>query len=115
MLRQFFNTNRQLSQLGRTVPLKNKNAQTVKHSSENILNYSERKSSWIGTDHREEILNEIVSDFLIKNNFTRYCRFTLTGTVFADLFIRTIGGFLRNTVFDKIVANWIDEIKFIYE
>ena len=72
------------TKFGRRVPLKNKNAQSVEDTSEIFLNYSKRKSSWIGTDHREEIVTEIVSDFVIKNNFTRYCRFTPKGAIFAE-------------------------------
>ena len=54
------------SKFGWTVPLKNKNAQTIKHSFENILISSKRKPNLIETDHGREFYNNIFQDFLKK-------------------------------------------------
>ena len=49
---------------GWTVPLKNKNAQTIKDSFENILISSKRKPNLIETDRRKEFYNNIFQNFL---------------------------------------------------
>ena len=54
------------SKYGWTVPLKNKNAQTIKDSFENILISSKRKPNLIETDPGKEFYNNIFQDFLKK-------------------------------------------------
>ena len=54
------------SEFGWTVPLKNKNAQTIKDSFENILISSKRKPNLIESDHGKEFYNNIFQDFLNK-------------------------------------------------
>ena len=56
------------SKFGWTVPLKNKNAQTIKDSFENILLSSKRKPNLIETDRGKEFYNNIFQDFLNKKN-----------------------------------------------
>ena len=56
------------SKFGWTVPLKNKNAQTVKDSFENTLISCKRKPNSIEPDRGKEFYNNIFQDFLIKNN-----------------------------------------------
>ena len=51
-----------------TVPLKNKNALTIKDSFENILINSKRKPNLIESDRGKELYNNIFQDFLNKNN-----------------------------------------------
>ena len=55
------------SKNGWTVPLKNKNAQTIKDSFENILTNSKRKPNLIESDRGKEFYNNIFQDFLNKN------------------------------------------------
>ena len=50
-----------------TVPLKNKNVQTVKDSFENIIVNSKRKRNLIETDRGKEIYIKIFRNFLNKN------------------------------------------------
>ena len=59
------------SKYGWTVPLKNKNAQTIKDSFENISIKSKRKPNLIGTDRGKKFYNNIFQDFLnkTKSNF----------------------------------------------
>ena len=54
------------SKFGWTIPLKNKNAQTIKDSFENILISSKRKPNLIETDRGKKFYNNIFQDFLKK-------------------------------------------------
>ena len=96
------------SKFGWTVPLKNKNAQTIKDSFENILINSKRKPNLIESDRGKEIYNNIFQDFLNKNNIKLYSRNSSYGAVFAERFNRTIRDLLKKPVFEKSDGNWID-------
>ena len=96
------------SKFGWTVPLKNKNALTIKDSFENILLSSKRKPNLIGTDRGKEFYNNIFQDFLNKNNIKLYSRNSSYGVVFAERFNRTIRDLLKKIVFERGDANWID-------
>ena len=96
------------SKFGWTIPLKNKNAQTIKNSFENILINSKRKPDLIETDRGKEFYNNIFQDFLNKNNIKLYSRNTSLGAVFAERFNRTIRDLLKKIVFEKGDGNWID-------
>ena len=89
------------SKFGWTVPLKNKNAQTIKDSFENILIISKRKLNLIENDHGKEFYNNIFQDFLNKNNIKIYSRNTSLGAVFAERFNRTIRNLLKRPVFEN--------------
>ena len=96
------------SKFGWTIPLKNKNAQTIKDSFENILISSKRKPNLIETDRGKEFYNNIFQDFLNKNNIKHYSRNSSYGAVFAERFNRTIRDLLKKIVFEQGDANWID-------
>ena len=96
------------SKFGWTVPIKNKNAQTIKDSFENILINSKRKRNLIETDRGKEFYNNIFQDFLNKNNIKHYSRNTDLGAVFAERFNLTIRNLLKRPVFEKGDGNWID-------
>ena len=96
------------SKYGWTSPLKNKNAQTIKDSFENILKSSKRSPNLIETDRGKEFYNNIFQDFLIKNNIKLYSRNSSYGAVFAERFNRTIRDLLKRPVFEKGDGNWID-------
>ena len=96
------------SKFGWTVPLKNKNAQTIKDSFENILINSKRKPNLIASDRGKEFYNNIFQDFLNKNNFKDYSRNSSYGVVFAERFNRAIRDLLKKIVFEQSDANWID-------
>ena len=96
------------SKFGWTIPLKNKNSQTIKDSFENILINSKRKPNLIETDRGKEFYNNIFQDFLNKNNINLYSRNSLYGAVFAERFNRTISDLLKKIVFERGDANWID-------
>ena len=55
-----------------TIPLKNKNAQTIKDSFEHIIKNSKRKPKLIESDRGKEFYNNIFQDFLNKNNIKLY-------------------------------------------
>ena len=96
------------SKFGWTIPLKNKNAQSIKDSFENILISSERLPNFIETDRGKEFYNNIFQDFLNKNNIKHYSRNSSYGAVFAERFNRTIRDLLKRPVFEKRDGNWID-------
>ena len=96
------------SKFGWTIPLKNKNAQTIKDSFENILISSKRKPNLIESDRGKEFYNNIFQDHLNKNNIKLYSRNSSYGAVFAERFNRTIRELLKKVVFEHGDANWID-------
>ena len=96
------------STFGWTIPLKNKNAQTIKDSFENILISSKRKPGLIESDRGKEFYNNIFQDLLNKNNIKLYSRNTSVGAVFAKRFNRTIRDLLKKVVFEQGDANWVD-------
>ena len=95
------------SKSGWTIPLKNKNAQTIKDCFEKILINSKRKPNLIESDRGREFYNNIFQDFLNKNNNKLYSRNTSLGGVFAERFNRTIRDLLKKIVFERGDANWI--------
>ena len=96
------------SKYGWTIPLKNKNAQTIKDSFENILISSKRKPNLIESDRGKEFYNNIFQDFLNKNNIRLYSRNGSYGAVFAERFNRTIRDLLKKIVFEQGDAKLID-------
>ena len=96
------------SKYGWTVPLKNKNTQTIKDSFENNLIKSKRSPNLIETDRGKEFYNNIFQDFLIKNNIKLYSRNSSLGAVFAERFNRTIRDLFKRPVFEKGDGKWID-------
>ena len=96
------------SKYGWTVPLKNKNALTIKESFENILTNSKRKPNLIESDRGKEFYNSIFQDFLNKNDIKLFSRNSSFGSVFAERFNRTIRDLLKKPVFEKGDGNWID-------
>ena len=96
------------SKFGWTIPLKNKNAQTIKDSFENIIISFKRKPNLIETDRGKEFYNNIFQEFLNKNNIKLYSRNSSLGAVFAERFNRTIRNLLKKIVFEKGDGNWID-------
>ena len=101
------------SKFGWTIPLKNKNAQTIKDSFENILINSKRKPGLIETDRGKEFYNNIFQDFLNENNIKHYSRNSSYGAVFAERFNLTIRDLLKKIVFEQGDGNWIDILQTI--
>ena len=96
------------SKFGWTIPLKKKNAITIKTSFENILIDSKRKPNLIESDRGKEFYNNIFQDFLNKNFIKLYSRNTFLGAVFAERFNRTVRDLLKKPFFEKGDGNWID-------
>ena len=101
------------SKYGWTIPLKNKNAQTMKDSFENILINSKRKPNLIESDRGKEFYNNIFQDFLNKNDIKHYSRNSSYGAVFAERFNHTIRDLLKKIVFEQGDAKWIDVLQTI--
>ena len=93
---------------GRTVPLKNKNAQTKTNSFENNFIGSKRKAGLIETDRGKKFYNKIFQNFLSTKNIKLYSRNSSFGRVFAERFHRTIRDLLKRPVFKKRNDNCID-------
>ena len=83
------------SKFGWTVPLKNKSAQTIKGSFENILISSKRKPNLIESDRGKEFYNNMFQNFLNKNKIKNYSRNSSYGAVFAERFHLTIRDLLK--------------------
>ena len=96
------------SKFGWTVALKNKNAQTIKDSFENIIINSKRKPSLIESDRGKEFYNKLIQDYLNRNNIKLYSRNSSNGAVFAEKFNRTIRDLLKRPVFENGDGNYID-------
>ena len=101
------------SKFGWTVPLKNKSAQIIKDSFENILISSKRKPNLIETDDGSEIVNKLFNNLLNTKKIKRYSRNTALGAVFAERFNHTIRDLLKKLVFEKGDGNWIDILQTI--
>ena len=101
------------SKFGWTVPIKNKNAQTIRDSFEKILINSKRKPNLIESDRGKEFYNNIFQDFLNKNDIKIYSRNSSYGAVFAESFNRTIRDLIKRPVFEKGDGNWIDSLQTI--
>ena len=103
------------SKYGWTIPLKNKNSQTIKDSLENILINSKRKPNLIESDRGKEFYNNVFQEFLSKNDIKIYSRNSSYGAVFAERFNRTIRDLPKKIVFEQGDANWIDVLPTITE
>ena len=90
-----------------TVPLKNKNAQKIKESFQNIFISSKRKPNLIESDRGKECYNIIFQDFLNRSNIKIFSRNTSLAAVFAERFNVTIRDLLRRPVFEKGDGKWI--------
>ena len=101
------------SKFGWTVPLKNKNAQSIKDAFEKILIHSKRKPDLIESDRGKEFYNNIFQDFLNENNIKLHSRNSSYGAVFAERFNRTIRDLLKKIVFEQGDAKWIDILQSI--
>ena len=97
-----------MSKFGWIIPLKNKNAQTIKDSFENIIVSSKRKPNLIESDRGKEFYNNIFQEFLNENKIKLYSRNTDLGAVFVERFNRTIRDLIKRPVFEKTDGNWID-------
>ena len=96
------------SKFGWTVPIKNKSAQTIKDSFENIIVGSKRSPNKLEGDRDSGFYNNIFQDFLNKNNIKLYSRNTSVGALFAERFNRFIRDLLKRIVFEQSDAKWID-------
>ena len=96
-----------------TTPLENKNAQTIKDSSEKIIISSKRKPNLIESDRGKEFYNNIFQGFLNKNDIKLYSRNSSFGSVFAERFNQSIRDLLKKPVFEKGDGNWIDVLQTI--
>ena len=69
------------SKFGKTIPLKNKYAQTKTLAISDIIKSSERKPNLLETDDGKETVNNILKDFLKQNIVKGYSRYALYFTL----------------------------------
>ena len=74
------------SKIGWTKPIKNKKAQRIKDSFENILINSKRKPNLLENHRGKEFYKKFFQDFLNKNNIKLFSRNSSYGAVFAEGF-----------------------------
>ena len=84
------------SKFGSTIPLKSKNAQTIKDSFGKTLITSERQTKLIF----QKLSNN--------NNIKHYSRKSSWAAVVAERFNRTIRDLLKRPVSEKVDGNWVD-------
>ena len=96
------------SKFGWTIPLKNKNAITIKDSFENILISSKRRPNFLEGDRDRGFYNNLFQDFLNKNNINLYSKKSSYGAVFAKRFNRIIRDLLKKPVYEKGKGTWFD-------
>ena len=94
------------SKYGWTVPLKNKNAQTVNDSFEKIISQAQKENQIYSK--RIVVRNFLTIFFKHNNNIKHYARNTSLGAVFAERFNRTIRDLRKRPVFEKGDSNLID-------
>ena len=95
------------SVFGWTVFLKNKSAQRIKDSLENILMSSKSKPSLIESDRGKDFYNNFFQNFLNNNNIKHFFEKYIHRSCFAENFKRTIRNLLKKLVFERGDGNWI--------
>ena len=101
------------SNVGWTIGLKNKNAETVKDSYKNIIISSKRSPSVLERDRDRGFYNSFSQSFLNNNYIKLYSRNRFFGSVFAERFNRTVRDIPKRPAFQKGDGNWIDVIRVI--
>ena len=80
---------------------------------EDILKSSKRNPSLIETEKRSEFVKKLFENLLNNNNITRYPLTASSGAVLAERFNRSIETFLKNAVFERCDAKWVDVLSTI--
>ena len=80
-----------------TIPLKNKNSQTITNEFSNILSKSKRKPLKIESDRGSEFYNGIFQNFQKFKNIHHSSRVTYKGSSIAERVIRTSRNLLRKS------------------
>ena len=97
------------TEVGWTIPFKNKYAQTITGAFSQIIKTSRRKPNLFETDDGKEFVNNIFNEFLNSNIIKRYSRYTDKGAVFAERFNKTIRDILKKPELEKGNAEWLSE------
>ena len=96
-----------------TIPLKNKNSQTITNEFSNILSSSKRSPIKIHSDRGKEFHNSVFQNFLKLKNIDLYSTFTDKGAVIAERVNKTIRNLLKKPVFERGDSKWIDLLPLI--
>ena len=93
-----------------SIPLKNKNSQTIPDDFSKILSTSKRSPLKLQSDRGKEEYNSIFKNFLKSKNNQHYSRFTDKGPSVAERVNRTIRKLLEKAVFEKGNTGWVFEL-----
>ena len=99
-----------LSKYGVGVPLKNKAAETVTNAFSIITRKCNREPSLIESEDGRKYIKRFVAEFLYSKDVKRYKSDTKRTAVFAERFHRTIRDLVKEPVFEKVNAKWVDEL-----
>ena len=101
------------SKFGWVVPLKKKLAQTIIDQVSILIDKSTRKPSLIETNDGKEFVKKTFNDFLKLNDIEKCSGCADKGAVFAERFNRTSKNLLKQPIFEKGNANWLDELPLV--
>ena len=96
-----------------TIPLKNKNSQTITNEFSKILSSSKRFPIKIHSDRGKEFHNSVFLNFLKLKNIDLYSTFTDKGAVIAERVNQTIRNLLEKPVFERGDSKWLDLLPII--
>ena len=96
-----------------TIPLKNKNAQTITNEFSNILSLSKRSPIKIHSDRGKEFHNSVFQNFLKLKNIDLYSTYTDKGAVIAERVNKTIRNLLKKLVFERGDSRWLELLPII--
>jgi len=97
------------SKYGRTIPLKNKYAQSKTDAFSQFVKTSKRKPNLLERDDGTEYVIKFFNEFLNNNKIKRYSRNNSLGKLFAERFNKTSRNLLKKPVFLKRNADWLSE------
>ena len=90
------------TKFGWTIPLKNKNAETMKDSIENILKTAKRKPNLFGTDDGKKLLNKNLNEFLKLIKIENSCPCYKKSAILRKNFTELLETCLKTLFFKKV-------------
>ena len=96
-----------------TIPLKNKNSQTITNEFSNIYHHRKDLQIKIHSDRGKEFHNSVFQNFLKLKNIDLYSTFTDKGAVIAERVNKTIRNLLKKPIFERGDSKWIDLLPII--
>ena len=98
------------SKFGWTVPLKNKNAQTITNILENILKSTKRRANSNGSGDGSEFVDKTFTNLLNNNNIMCCSTITSLGAVFAERLNRIFRDQPKKPILERCDGIWVDNL-----